>query len=71
MKKARLLCAACAFTHAVLSTSINASPVIHARLNPGDSCHYFFASLTTRDATSPKIAHYDAHAQAALRRGGL
>jgi hypothetical protein len=71
MNKSSLFGALCAFVFTVLPTTVNASLVVPAGLNPGDAYHVIFVSSTSRNSTSSNIADYDAHVQAAAEAAGI
>ncbi|MES9881755.1 MAG: VPLPA-CTERM sorting domain-containing protein [Sedimenticola sp.] len=71
MKISRLFSGICIFTIAILSTSVNASLVVPAGLNPGDNYHVVFVSSTTRGPTSSDISDYDTHVQNAADAAGI
>ncbi len=71
MKKSRLFGGVCIFTIVILSTSVNASLVVPAGLNPGDSYHVVFVSSTDGLPLSSSIAHYDTHVQNAADAAGI
>jgi len=71
MKKMRFFGGICIFIIAIVSTSVNASLVVPASLNPGDSYHVVFVSSTTGSPLSSDINYYDTHVQNAADAAGI
>lgn len=67
MKTSHLFGAICAFTLAVLSTTVSASYLMLEEFDPGTPGHIVIVSVTTHDPTSSEGADYDASRRGRLR----